>query len=249
VPVSESGPTVSLTVARFTEEERGDWLGSASSVLSEVERRQLNHIRTHDLRTGHAVGRAMLRLVGSRASGRHPRVVAVAMSEAGKPRLTDVPGLHASVAHTGRVVVVAATRAAVVGVDIESVIASTSRQRRLAARLFSDAEITALREVPDDALPDWFASAWTIKEAVGKAIGVGMIPALSGAIVERQADGFKLASVWAGPPAECWTLHQLMVAAESEKIAVALPVPGVALDPVTELTLEAFSEACRRADA
>jgi phosphopantetheine--protein transferase-like protein len=142
---------------------------------------------------------------------------------------------------------VGTSRAGRVGVDIESVVPEVGRQRRLVERLFSDTEVVAARDLPDDALRDWFSSAWTIKEAVGKALGVGMIPALSGTTVERRGSAFELAEVWTEPPADRWTVHQLIAPGGSEKIAVALPVPAVALAPVTELTLEAFSEACSRA--
>jgi phosphopantetheinyl transferase len=85
---------------------------------------------------------------------------------------------------------------------------------------------------------------WTIKEAVGKALGDGMLPALSGAVVRREAGRFTLASVWRGPPADSWTLHQLTAPAGTEKIAVALPAPNVPLELVTSMTLESFADAC-----
>lgn len=240
--------TVSLQLARFTEDDRADWLASALPILSVSEQERLAATSASDVRTQHAIGRAVLRLIGAHASGRHPKLLAVTVSDAGKPQLRDVPDLQVSVAHTGRVVVVAASLAALVGVDIEPAVAAATRQRRLAERLFSDAEVASLHDMPDAVLSDWFSSAWTIKEAVGKALGVGMIPALSGAVVEREPDGFTLAAVWTGPPANSWTVHQLIAPDGGEKIAVALPAAGVILESVSQLTLEVFSEACSRAE-
>jgi 4'-phosphopantetheinyl transferase len=193
------------------------------------------------VRTQHAVGRAIIRLIGAEATGFDPQRLVVTVSEAGKPYLADVPELHVSVAHTGDVVVVADCRSAPVGVDIEPALTTIREPRRLAQRLFAEAEVAALRDVPDADLADWFSSVWTIKEAVGKALGVGMIPALSGTIVEGRSEGFALTAVWTDPPAELWTVHQLIAPGGSEKIAIAVPAPGVALGSVSELTLEAFS--------
>ena len=166
------------------------------------------------------------------------------VSEAGKPRLADAPELHVSIAHTGRLVVVAACSSNAVGVDVEPALAPAPHPRRLAERFFADVEIAALRDVPEAHLAAWFSSVWTIKEAVGKALGVGMVPALSGAVVEHRAAGFTLAAVWTGPPADSWSVHQLTTDGGEEKIAIAVPAPRIALGSVSELTLKAFSSAC-----
>jgi phosphopantetheinyl transferase len=180
-------------------------------------------------------------LLGAQASGRHPASLAITTSEAGKPQFTDLDDLNVSVAHSGRVVVVAACPSAAVGVDIEPAFATADDPRRLARRLFAESEVASLQDVPDAEVADWFSTVWTIKESVGKALGVGMLPALSGAVTERRAGGFALAAIWSGPPAESWTLHQLTAPGGSEKIAVAVPAPNVALGPVSELTPKAFS--------
>jgi phosphopantetheinyl transferase len=210
-------------------------------VLSEAEREHLATISAPDARTQHAIGRATIRLLGAQASGRRPASLAITISEAGKPQFDDFRDLNVSVAHSGRVVVVAACPSAAVGVDIEPALATAYDPRQLARRLFAESEVASLQDVADAEVADWFSTVWTIKESVGKALGAGMIPALSGAVTERRADGFALSAVWSGPPAESWTLHQLRAPGGGEKIAIALPAPGVALGPVTELTLEAFS--------
>jgi phosphopantetheinyl transferase len=210
-------------------------------VLSEAEREHLATISDPDARTQHAIGRAAIRLLGARASGRHPASLAITTSETGKPQFADLPDLNVSVAHSGRVVVVAACASAAVGVDIEPALATLNDPRRLAGRLFAESEVASLQDVPDAEVADWFSTVWTMKEAVGKALGVGMIPALSGAVTERRAGGSALAEVWTGPPAESWTLHQLRAPGGTEKIAVAVPAPGVALGTVSGLTLETFS--------
>ena len=99
------------------------------------------------------------------------------------------------------------------------------------------------RRLSGDGLADWFASAWTIKEAVAKALGVGVIPALSRVVVESGDAGLELAAVGFGPPAGSWTLHQLVAPGGTEKVAVAVPAPGVVLAPISLVTLEGFARA------
>lgn len=231
--------TVALTLARFTPADRDAWLGVAAGVLSERERDWLALKRDADGRAQHAIGRALLRLFAAEASGLDPAEIEITTSDEGKPAPAEPSNLGVSVAHSGRAVVVAACDGAEVGVDIEPPPAVLARSRRLAERRFTAAEAAALRELPDDSAGAWFARAWTIKEAVGKALGVGMIPALAGAVVSADADA--LVSVWSGPPADSWTLHQLPAPGGEESIAVAIPAAGVELGAVTQLTLAAFA--------
>jgi phosphopantetheinyl transferase len=234
-------PTVTLTLARVTPTDSDDWLEIAAGVLSDRERERLEAMPNSDQRVQHAIGRALLRLIAAGASGRRPADVEIRVSGEGKPELAELPELGVSLAHSGRAVVVAAYEGAPVGVDIEPVAAGSASSRRMAQRRFSAFEAAALRELPDAAVSDWFTRAWTTKEAVGKALGVGMIPALAGAVVSSRADA--LVSVWSGPPADSWTLHQLPAPGGEEWIAVAIPVPRVELGTVSQLTLEAFAEA------
>ncbi len=242
--------TVALTLARFTQEDRSEWLAGADRVLSEAERQRVAAITDPEARTQHAIGRATIRLIGSRSGDRPAQGVAVAVSEAGKPWLPDLPHLHVSVAHTRGLVVVAACRHTAVGVDVEHELGATKDPRRIAQRFFNETEVASLGELPDAEVADWFSSAWTIKEAVGKALGVGMVPALSGAVVTQvpalsgavvkpAVQRLALTSVWSGPPADRWTIHQLRDG--NEKIAVALPAPNIDLGPVLRLTLEEFA--------
>jgi 4'-phosphopantetheinyl transferase len=234
-------PSVDLTLARFTPVDRDDWIATAAALLGDREQERFNAMSHPDDRALHAIGRALLRLIGSHATGRHPAAVEITISSAGKPALGAAPQIGVSVAHSGRVVAVAVGRDIDVGVDIEAAAPSSANSRRLAQRRFSATEAAALRKLPDDAAAEWFARAWTVKEAVGKALGVGIIPALAGAVVSNDADA--LVSVWSGPPADCWTIHQLQSPGGDEWITVATPAPRVELGTVSQLTLDAFAHA------
>lgn len=182
----------------------------------------------------------MIRLIGAEAGRVDPRRLRVAVSAAGKPALAEVPNLQVSISHTASVVAVAACWDVPVGVDIEGVATAPADPRRLARRLFSSSEADTLDRMADDDVNEWFMNAWTIKESVGKALGVGMVPALSGVVVEGRSDALRLAHVWRGPPADGWTLHQVAAPHGSERITIALSERDIALQPIHELTLDEF---------
>lgn len=231
---------VRLSVVRFGGCERERWLAAALTVLGAAERARVAAIRDADARAQHAVGRALLRVVAARAAGCAPGRVEVALTESGKPWLPQVPGLHVSLAHTGRTVALAACPAAPVGVDIEPPRPQIPDARRLVQRRFAAAEASAVADMPEATFADWFVRAWTVKEAVGKALGTGVVPALSGVRVATAPGGFALVAVAGGPPAAEWTLHELRAPGGPERIAVALPVSGVPLAPVSVVGLDRF---------
>jgi len=248
--MAEAKPgTIQLTLARFTRAERSQWLARSAALLSASELERVAAITDPDTRTRHALGRALVRLMGAQAAGTSPLDLQVAVTENGKPWLPECPDLHVNVSHTRRAVVVAAASVGPVGVDIEQPSVTTVHPERLAQRLFAGDEVDALGELSQERLADWFSSAWTIKEAVAKALGIGVIPALSEVVVATDDDGLKLAAVGVGPPADSWTLHQLVAPGGSEKIAVAVPAPHVELEPISVLTLQSFVRAAERQGA
>jgi phosphopantetheinyl transferase len=232
--------TVLVTVARFTTADRGLWLSAAMSLLDAGERGHLPAIIDPDARAGHAIGRALVRLLAAEASGLDPGRLTVAHGGDGKPRLQELPGLAFSVSHTGRLVAVGTSEVAAVGIDAEQARATVPNPRRLAQRTFAESEVAALGRLPDPLLDDWFSSAWTVQEAVGKALGIGIVPALAGVVVDGAPEPPRLVAVDPGPPADSWTLHQLTAPGGSEKLAVALPARGVSLGPVRCVSLADF---------
>ena len=233
--------TIRLLLARFASRDRAVWLARTGACLSAEERERVATFVDPDARTQHAVGRTLLKLVGAQAIGCHPRCVTVAVTDTGKPWLPQLPDLHVNISHCRRTVAVAVTAAGPVGVDIEPPAAIAVDPLRLADRVFSEPEARELREFSGDRLAERFASVWTIKEAVGKALGSGLIPALAQVVVNVES-GLELRAVGQGPPAESWTLHLLTAPEGREKIAVAVPVPGLELAPVSLVTLEELPE-------
>ncbi|MCM2429994.1 4'-phosphopantetheinyl transferase family protein [Streptomyces sp. RKAG337] len=92
----------------------------------------------------------------------------------GRPYLTRADGaeLQVSISHCDDVVAVALTRSGRVGVDVE--LLRTLPALRLAGRYFDRAEAQWLADRPAAGRTPDFLRLWTAKEALGKALGVGL---------------------------------------------------------------------------
>ncbi|MFF0340244.1 4'-phosphopantetheinyl transferase family protein [Kribbella sp. NPDC004875] len=92
---------------------------------------------------------------------------ALGHDESGRP---EIPGLAVSVSRTHHLVAVAASYDGPLGIDLEE-----RRPRRfapLADRWFTATEVAWMRDQPDQL--NAFLHLWTAKEALGKALGVGL---------------------------------------------------------------------------
>ena len=221
-------PHVTLLVARLRTPDPERWRRAAEAWLLPEELETAARLTDPARRAGHVVGRAVMRLAAAALSGREPAALRFDPQSA-KPRLLDEPQLGVSVAHTPEVVAVAACRGHQVGVDIEDGDATFERNEPVAKRFFAAAEIERLASLPAAQAAHEFVRLWTAKEAVGKALGVGIPDALRGVVLKAGEQQPGLASVGFGPPAEEWTLHQLATADGPELIAVAVPAPGIPL--------------------
>ena len=127
------------------------------------------------------VSRGSLRRALSRYVGLEPARIHFAEGRNGKPVLG--PGvaadpLHFNLSHSGGVGLLAVTRVAPVGADVEAERDIADRDR-VAMRFFSPAEQAAYASVPAARRRRAFYDAWTRKEAVIKATGEGLSADLS----------------------------------------------------------------------
>ncbi|TWJ29341.1 4'-phosphopantetheinyl transferase [Micromonospora sagamiensis] len=119
------------------------------------------------------VTRRLLVRAGVALLGRDGSEISVEREAGGRPRVRgNGVELPVSVSHVDGVVAVAACRDAPVGVDVE-------RHRpvpavALARRWFEPAAVAWLRDRPAGDRAEGFLLLWTAKEAVGKALGVGL---------------------------------------------------------------------------
>ncbi|WP_207921195.1 4'-phosphopantetheinyl transferase superfamily protein [Micromonospora sp. KC721] len=118
----------------------------------------LSDVMSADDLARHAAGRSLGVDACQVALGREP---------AGRPYVVGAPGLHLTISHCRGLAAVAVARHGPVGIDIEQIRPLPAAE--LARRWFSGPEADWVAAHPDHFLP-----LWTQKEAVGKALGIGL---------------------------------------------------------------------------
>jgi 4'-phosphopantetheinyl transferase len=117
------------------------------------------------------VGRGTLRIEIGRMLGIAPRDVALESGTHGKP-LVAGGSPHVNVSHAGDVVVVALSRDAELGIDVERT-ADRFVEPSIIDISFSRCEIGELAKLPAELHVSAFFHVWTCREAVIKAVGAG----------------------------------------------------------------------------
>lgn len=122
--------------------------------------------------------RRVLRTVLSRYSGRCASAIAYKENPYGKPELEPHSDISFSISHSESMALVALTRDALIGVDIERVRADRA-DAGIVQRFFTRNEALTLAQLNDDTdRVTAFFNVWTRKEAIVKAIGCGLSIAL-----------------------------------------------------------------------
>ncbi|MCA1777862.1 MAG: 4'-phosphopantetheinyl transferase superfamily protein [Xanthomonadaceae bacterium] len=164
--------------------------------------------RLRQLRMGQ---KFVLRLLLGAYLGIPGRDVAIVRSAAGKPQLgpgSPDPELQFNLSHAGELMAVAITRAVPVGIDIE-LGNRPVRWQKLSRRWFSAAESDWLQSLEASMARHEFLRAWTLREAMIKAMG-SSIGASIAAIVPEPGQPASLHSLPQGwPDAGDWTLHEI----------------------------------------
>jgi 4'-phosphopantetheinyl transferase len=148
-------------------------------LLSEDERKRAARFHFDIHRRRYVVSHGALRRILAEELGADPAGLAFNEGERGKPALPAHAELQFNLSHSASCALVALTRAAPVGVDVE--------QRRpiehavtIARRYFSPAEIVAFDALPEPERIAAFYRCWTRKEAYLKATGEGLALPLVG---------------------------------------------------------------------
>jgi 4'-phosphopantetheinyl transferase len=173
-------------------------------LLGEEERaRAAKYSRERD-RDRFVAGRAAVRLVLSERVGAPPDSLAIVAGERGKPALPGGPPF--SVARSEGLGLFAVGTDREVGVDVER-LREISEPGGIAARLFSERERAAWRAAGGDPSRN-FLRIWTRKEAVLKALGLGV------------------AGAHGPPPADACEVHDVdLVPGHLAALAIARQVP------------------------
>jgi 4'-phosphopantetheinyl transferase len=176
-------------------------------LLSEDERRRAAALRLPDSGRRFIAARAAVRLILSARAGDQPSRIRLAAHPGGKPYLSEYPGVHFNLSHTGDACV-CAVASQPVGVDIERV-RTGRRVMGVARRFFAPEEWEPLARLPAERRLRAFYACWTRKEAYAKALGLGVAVLRRFVVsIEPGAPAVLASSLAGGDPAS-WRLHDL----------------------------------------
>jgi 4'-phosphopantetheinyl transferase len=183
----------------------------ASTLLSPDELARSGRFHFDRDRERYIAGRAILRLILARYLGCPPAEVAFTYGPQGKPALAapwNGSGLSFNATHSHDLALYAIARERRVGIDIEH-LREIPEARGIARRYFTAGEAMQLESTEQPATA--FLRLWTRKEAVIKAVGVGLSMPLNcfdlSAVPGDGTASFDVddaAAQWA-----VWTLHEL----------------------------------------
>jgi 4'-phosphopantetheinyl transferase len=175
--------------------------------LSPSDQEKAARFRFPDDRTRFLAGRALLAKMLDHFVDPQADLTQLTVTEAGRPILPTPAGVEFSISHAGELVMVALATGTRVGVDVER----TERPldfEGLARRIFNDRDLHAFLELPPDERVNAFFRAWTGKEAILKARGVGLFGGLQEVSVPWNDSATEGLDVAGG---EDWRLRRLPV--------------------------------------
>lgn len=173
--LASAGPTRPLDVQvwRVALDVHAATFDAALGDLSADERAWADRLRQSAHRRQFVVTRAALRRVLGMTLSLPPKRVEIEADAHGKPRLV-CGGLHFNLSHSGDLALIAVCRDHPVGIDVEQVGRDLGELNDIARIYFSMSEQAAYLALPPQERAAAFYRAWTRKEAVAKALGLGM---------------------------------------------------------------------------
>jgi 4'-phosphopantetheinyl transferase len=156
-------------------------------LLSEDERSRAARFRRREDRERFVAARGFLRQVLAHYTASPPEALCFHQRPGGKPTLGADSEIAFSLSHSGAMVLVAITRDAAVGVDVEMIRAFNVRQ--VARSCFSDDELEAVVSDSEADELNAFYRQWTLKEAYFKATGEGLCGSLRGVTIRCLDEG------------------------------------------------------------
>ncbi|MBU0595324.1 4'-phosphopantetheinyl transferase superfamily protein [Candidatus Bipolaricaulota bacterium] len=164
-------------------------IGRLFSILSEAERARINRQPRDTAQRARIVCWGRTREILAGTIGCLPTEVSLRHGRTVKPTHdTARTDMRFSLSHSGDWALLAVTHGIDVGIDIER-IRRGADVHRLAERFFTSLETQQLLEHEERARRDAFFRIWTCKEALIKALGLGVPSALGSFSVLRRADG------------------------------------------------------------
>lgn len=151
-----------------------DDLQAQIALLSPDEQIRMNRFLFPVDRTRFAVSHAALRTLLARYAGMEPSSLLFETNAYGKPSLATtgaLPTLHFNMSHTSSIALLAVASDLSVGVDVEEI---RPMGDEVAERYFSTREQAELKQLTGEDWLEGFYHAWTRKEAILKAEGLGL---------------------------------------------------------------------------
>jgi 4'-phosphopantetheinyl transferase len=161
------------------------------TTLSAAEQDRANRFLHAQDRIMFALTRAVLRALLSEATGVPADQILFAEGPYGKPGLAGIGGPHFNVSHSGSWALIGLSDSRPIGVDIE-LMRRAGGELELARSFFSDAEYRALEGQENGSLLHSFYKIWTCKEAILKALGVGISVHLKDFSVELTGERYAI---------------------------------------------------------
>jgi 4'-phosphopantetheinyl transferase len=186
--------------------------GELMRLLSPDELERADRFKFEQGRQHYIVGRATLRRLLGDVLQLDPATLKFDYIDRGKPALggAHVGKLHFNVSHSHGLALIAVTRCAPVGVDIEY-IRPVKHGDDIARRFFTASESAGLAKLAGAERPAAFFNLWTRKEAWLKATGAGIADSLNRAEFSFLPDDPPRVLNIAGEPGESdyWTVIDL----------------------------------------
>lgn len=152
-----------------------------TALLSPEERKRAARLADPVHQTDFILAHGFLRLVLSRYLHKRPQLLRFQPHANGKPKLAkaaNLPRLEFNLAHSGHMTMIAVANGRPVGVDVEA-LTRPVRAQAIVERYFAPAERAHFGSLPRSRSSKEFIRYWTAKEAVLKAVGLGLARGLS----------------------------------------------------------------------
>jgi 4'-phosphopantetheinyl transferase len=208
-------------VWRICLEQEDGVLDRFRRTLAPEELDRAGRFRFERLQRHFVVARGFLRHVLARYLPARPDELGFSYNSYGKPSLTGEQNLQFNMSHSHQIGLVAVTRDAALGVDVEH-IRSDFANDEIARRFFSRLEVDTFNALPKEDQVAAFFRCWARKEAYIKAIGKGL---------SQPLDGFDVTLAPADPAA-------LLRAGESDTLTWSMSDIDVGPDYASSLVVE-----------
>jgi len=184
------------------------FIKAAGDCLSLEEKSRAERFKNSAARHRYVIAHVALRRLLAAKTTLTPQDIPLRAGPHGKPCLTGTltDRLHFNLSHSGNLVLIAISRDAEVGIDVER-IRVLRDAAQIAERFFSRAETAVFKSLPEAEQNTAFFNLWTRKEALVKATGDGIAHGLARFEVASDAEARLLAVDGDAARAAQWTLR------------------------------------------